>query len=480
MKPRVLIIEDEATLAAAIEGYLRRQGATTHIFAAAEAALGALVEVAPDVVLVDLHLPGMDGLAALQAIRAERPEAQVVVMTAYSSVPTAVAAIKAGAADYLTKPLDLEELWLVVQRACESQRVRGELAYLRERSGHSAPVESLLGRSPAMDTVRQRIQQVARADHSGDAGPTVLVSGETGTGKELVARAVHAAGPRAGGPFVEINCAAIPAALLEGELFGFEKGAYTDARASKPGLFEAADGGTLFLDEIAMLDPGLQAKLLRVIEDRTVRRLGALSGRRVDVRIVAATNRDLEVAAREGAFRQDLLYRLRVLTVDLPPLRARGDDVLLLADHFLTGIRQRYGLGEMGFSPTARQALRAYPWPGNVRELMNVIERAALLNPARTLEPEHLGLRVESASPVTIGPDGGVQVEFDRGGINLEAVERALIERALIHTRWNRTRAAELLGLTKETLRYRIEKFHLGPAADGGTAAGRPPVTTEG
>jgi DNA-binding NtrC family response regulator len=479
MKPRVLIIEDEATLAAAIDGFLRRQGATTHIFAAAEAALGALAEAAPDVVLVDLHLPGMDGLAALEAIRGERPETQVVVMTAYSSVPTAVAAIKAGAADYLTKPLDLEELWLVVQRACESQRVRGELAYLRERTGHSAPVESLRGRSPAMDAVRERIQQVARADHLGDAGPTVLVGGETGTGKELAARAIHAAGPRAGGPFVEINCAAIPAALLEGELFGFEKGAYTDARASKPGLFEAADGGTLFLDEIALLDPGLQAKLLRVIEDRTVRRLGALSGRRVDVRIVAATNRDLEGAVREGAFRQDLFYRLRVLTVDLPPLRARGDDVLLLAEHFLTGCRQRYGLGEMGFSPTARQAMQAYPWPGNVRELMNVIERAALLNPARTLEPEHLGLRVESASPVAIGPDGGVQVEFDRGAINLEAVERSLIERALIHTRWNRTRAAELLGLTKETLRYRIEKFQLGPGSEGGASSGRPPVPSE-
>jgi DNA-binding NtrC family response regulator len=478
MKPRVLIIEDEATLAAAIEGYLRRQGATTHTFAAAEAALGALAEVAPDVVLVDLHLPGMDGLAALETIRAERPETQVVVMTAFSSVPTAVAAIKAGAADYLTKPLDLEELWLVVQRACEAQRVRGELAYLRERTGHSAPVESLLGGSPAMDAVRQRIQQVARADQLGEAGPTVLVSGETGTGKELAARAIHATGPRAGGPFVDINCAAIPAALLEGELFGFEKGAYTDARVSKPGLFESADGGTLFLDEIALLDPGLQAKLLRVIEDRTVRRLGALASRRVDVRIVAATNRDLEGAVRDGTFRQDLLYRLRVLTVDLPPLRGRGDDVLLLAEHFLAKSRQRYGLGEVGFSPAARQALRAYAWPGNVRELINVIERAAILNPGRTLEAEHLGLSPESAAPVAIGPDGAVRVEFGRGGINLEAVERALIEQALAHTRWNRARAAELLGLTKETLRYRIEKYQLGPGPDSGASSGRPPVVS--
>jgi len=215
---------------------------------------------------------------------------------------------------------------------------------------------------------------------------------------------------------------------------------------------------------------------LRVIEDRTVRRLGALAGRRVDVRIVAATNRDLESAVRDGGFRQDLFYRLRVLTVDLPPLRGRGDDVLLLAEHFLAKTRQRYGLGEMGFSPGARQALRGYAWPGNVRELMNVVERATLLNPAQTLEPEHFGLRVESASPVAIGTDGAVQVDFDRGTINLEAVERALIERALAHTRWNRAKAAELLGLTKETLRYRIEKFQLGPGPVGGVSPGQPPV----
>ncbi len=476
MTPSVLIIEDEAALAGAIEGYLRRHGAAPRTFPAAEAALAALAEVAPDVALVDLHLPGMDGLAALQAIRSDRPETQVIVMTAFSTVPTALAAMKAGAIDYLTKPLDLEELWMVVQRACEAQRVRGELTYLRERTGHSAPVESLLGGSPAMDAVRHRIHQVARADRLGEAGPTVLVTGETGTGKELVARAIHAAGPRAGGPFVEINCAAIPAALLEGELFGFEKGAYTDARTSKPGLFEAADGGTLFLDEIALLDAGLQAKLLRVIEDRAIRRLGALSSRQVDVRIVAATNRDLEAAVRDGSFRQDLLYRLRVLTVDLPPLRARGEDVLLLAEHFLAECRRRYGLGDVALSPGARTALRGYPWPGNVRELMHVIERAALLSATRTLEAEQLGLSVDSVSPVAVAADGAVSVDFARGPINLEAVERALIERALTHTQWNRSRAAELLGLTKETLRYRIEKFHLSPDRGGENLAPGAPL----
>ena len=465
MAPTVLVIDDEPGLASAVQAYLERQGAVVRVFSAAEPALAALGEAAPDVALVDLHLPGMDGLAALTAIRRERPETLVILMTAYSSVSTAIEAMKGGAVDYLTKPLDLDELWLVIQRAWQTHRTRGELAYLRQRAGHSAPVDSLLGESAAMREVRQRILQVARADRLGDAGPTVLVTGETGTGKQLAARAIHAAGPRRDGPFVEINCAAIPAALLEGELFGFEKGAYTDARASKPGLFEAADAGTLFLDEICLLDLGLQAKLLKVIEDRAVRRLGALAPRRVDVRILAATNRDLEAAAREGAFRPDLLYRLRVLTADLPPLRGRERDITLLAEHFLDQLRNRYGLGEVRLSPGALRRLQAYAWPGNVRELANVIERAALLNPGPILESEHLGLGESQAAAVGIALDGRTDVDFGRGGIDLEAVERDLIEKALLHTGWNRSRAAELLGLTKETLRYRIEKFRLSPPA---------------
>jgi two-component system response regulator AtoC len=427
MPPRVLVIEDETTLAETIEAFLRRQGLVARALPSAEAGLAALSELAPDVALVDLHLPGTDGLAALDAIHRERPGTAVILMTAYSSVSSAVAAMKAGAVDYLTKPLDLWELWVVIQRAWELQRVRGELAYLRQRAGHAAPVESLLGASPTMAEVRSRILQVARADRPGEAGPTVLITGETGTGKELAGRAIHAAGPRAEGSVVEINCAAIPAALLEGELFGFEKGAYTDARAAKPGLFEAADRGSIFLDEVGLLDPAFQAKLLRVIEDRAVRRLGALSAHRVDVRVIAATNRGLEVAAREGAFRPDLLYRLRVLTVDLPPLRARGEDIRLLAEHFLAGERDRYGLGAVRFSAAALQALDGYSWPGNVRELNHAIERAALLNPGRTLEPEHFGLAsAATAVPVAMGSDGLVRADFARGAIDLESVASGL------------------------------------------------------
>ena len=457
----VMVIDDEAGLASAIETFLRRQGVDARSFGTAESGLAALGEFAPDVALIDLHLPGIGGLDALAVIQRERPETVVIVMTAYTSVEGAVAAMKQGAFDYVAKPLDLDELWLTIQRAWDAERTRGELAYLRQRAGHTAPVASLLGTHPAMDEIRQRILQVAAADRLGDAGPTVLVTGETGTGKELAARAIHAAGPRAGGPFIEINCAAIPATLLEGELFGFERGAYTDARTSKPGLFEAADGGTLLLDEIGLLDVALQAKLLKVIEDRAVRRLGALASRRVDVRIVAATNRDLEPALREGTFRADLLYRLRVLTVDMPPLRGRADDIWLLAQHTLERVRERYGLGETRWAPSARDALVSYPWPGNVRELIHVVERAALLYPGQALGAEILGLDVTRGAPVAVTRDG-VAVDFSRGPIELEAVERRLIEQALRYTGWHRARAAELLGLSRETLRYRIEKFRLG------------------
>jgi two-component system, NtrC family, response regulator AtoC len=456
-----MVIDDEAGLASAIETFLRRQGVDARSFGTAESGLAALGEFAPDVALIDLHLPGIGGLDALAVIQRERPETVVIVMTAYTSVEGAVAAMKQGAFDYVAKPLDLDELWLTIQRAWDAERTRGELAYLRQRAGHTAPVASLLGTHPAMEEIRQRILQVAAADRLGDAGPTVLVTGETGTGKELAARAIHAAGPRAGGPFIEINCAAIPATLLEGELLGFERGAYTDARTSKPGLFEAADGGTLLLDEIGLLDVALQAKLLKVIEDRAVRRLGALASRRVDVRIVAATNRDLEPALREGTFRADLLYRLRVLTVDMPPLRGRADDIWLLAQHTLERVRERYGLGETRWAPSARDALMSYPWPGNVRELIHVVERAALLYPDQALGAEILGLDVTRGAPVAVTRDG-VAVDFSRGPIELEAVERRLIEQALRYTGWHRARAAELLGLSRETLRYRIEKFRLG------------------
>ena len=462
MPPTVLIVDDETPLAAAIETYLSRQGLTAHAFDSAERALAALAELAPDIALVDIQLPGMDGLTALRAIRRERPETLVILMTAYSSVAGAIAALRGGAVDYLVKPIDLEELSVVIQRTWETYRVRSELSYLRQRAGHAAPVESLLGTSAAMAAVRRQLLQVAGADRLGDAGPTVLLTGETGTGKELAARAIHAAGPRAHGPFVELNCAAIPATLLEGELFGFEKGAYTDARQSKPGLVEAADGGTLFLDEIGLLDGSLQAKLLKVLEDGAVRRLGALRPRRVDVRILAAANQDLEAAVRDGSFRADLLYRLRVLTVSLPPLRGRVEDIELLCAEFLPDDTR--ALRTRRRSACARHAAGA-------RRVQLAGERARAAPRHRAGRAAARGRDHSAGAPWPDEPADAratvrsreVSVDFGRGPIDLEAVERELIARALSHAAWNRARAAELLGLTRETLRYRIEKYGLRP-----------------
>ena len=293
----------------------------------------------------------------------------------------------------------------------------------------------------------------------------MLIRGETGAGKEMVARAIHYESARAGGPFIEINCAAIPASLLEAELFGYEKGAYTDAKAGKPGLFEAADGGTLFLDEIGHMDPAMQVKLLKAIEEKSVRRVGALRTKTFNARIIAATNRDLEAAIAEGAFRADLYYRIHALAIDVPALRDRGDDILLLARHFLDRYARQWGIPPKTLPLDTAAALLAYRWPGNVRELAHMMERAVLQHAGPTVTAGQLGLTdATRPAPVAVDRDGSVQIDFSRGPIMLEDVERRLIVAALRAADWNRGRAAELLGISRETLRYRIEKFDLRPS----------------
>jgi DNA-binding NtrC family response regulator len=390
---------------------------------------------------------------------------EVVMMTAHGSVASAVTAMKNGAFDYLTKPLDLDEVRIVVEKALAQQRMQRELNYLKARAATSGHLAEILGQSPAIAMLRQQIARIAALESVEDGPPTVLVRGDTGAGKEMVARAIHFSSSRAKGPFVEINCAAIPATLLEAELFGHEKGAYTDARTAKPGLFESADGGTLFLDEIGHLDLGLQVKLLKVIEEKSVRRVGGLRMIAFNARIVAATNRNLEAAIAAEAFRPDLYYRIKAITLEVPPLRSRGADIILLAKHFLERSARRYGLPAKHLSPAAEDALRAYAWPGNVRELAHLIERAVLLHEGPTITADHLGLsRGAASAPVEVGPDG-VHVDFATGGIQLEAVERSLILEALRAAEWKRGRAAQLLGISKETLRYRMEKHQLHPPA---------------
>lgn len=465
MSPLILVVEDETILGDSICTYLEHHGYTATVARSGEEGIRLAEESSPDVAVVDIRLPGLDGLGVVRKLREVSAATEVVMMTAHASVASAVEAMKAGAFDYLTKPLDLDEVRVVVDKALAHQRMRRELSYLKAREETGGHTAEIVGDSPAIRLLRQQIDRIAALESPEGGAPTVLIRGETGAGKEMVARAIHYGSPRAKGPFVEINCAAIPSSLLEAELFGYEKGAYTDARTAKPGLFEAADGGTLFLDEIGHMELGLQVKLLKAIEEKSVRRVGGLRPKSFNARIVAATNRNLEAAIAEGSFRPDLYYRIKALTLEIPPLRLRGADIPLLARHFLDRFTRQYGLPAKRLTPEAEAALLAYSWPGNVRELAHLVERAILLHDGSTIAAEHLGLSAGTvAAPVQVGP-GGVRVDFSTGGIHLDEVERQLILEALQASSWNRGRAAQLLGISKETLRYRMEKYQLHPPA---------------
>ncbi len=465
MSPLILVVEDETILGDSICTYLEHHGYTAAVARSGEDGIRLAEESSPDVALVDIRLPGLDGLSVLRKLRDVSAGTEVVMMTAHASVASAVEAMKGGAFDYLTKPLDLDEVRVVVDKALAQQRMHRELSYLKAREETGNHTAESVGESPAIRLLRQQIDRTAVLESTGGGAPTVLICGETGSGKEMVARALHYGSPRAKGPFVEINCAAIPSSLLEAELFGYEKGAYTDARSAKPGLFEAADGGTLFLDEIGHMEVGLQVKLLKAIEEKSVRRVGGMRPKSFNARIVAATNRNLEAAIAEGNFRPDLYYRIKVLTLDIPPLRSRGTDIALLARHFLDRSTRQYGLPATHLTAEAEAALAAYSWPGNVRELAHLIERAILLHEGPQIATEHLGLSAgASVGLVQVGP-GGVKVDFSAGGIPLGEVERQLILEALQTSGWRRGRAAQLLGISKETLRYRMEKYQLHPPA---------------
>jgi DNA-binding NtrC family response regulator len=458
----VLIIEDEATLAKNLRTYLARAGFDVVVANTAEAGLAELERFKPDVVLMDFHLPGMNGIEALARLRETAPGMPVVMVTGHGTVELAVDAMKAGAYDFLTKPVPLAKLRILLERAMGDERQAQALSYYRRRDAAQGGLEALVGDSPPMLLLKQRIAQLLQAEQNlrDTDAPAVLITGETGTGKELVARALHYAGPRGEQPFVEINCAAIPAQLLESELFGHERGAFTDARERKLGLVETAAGGTLFLDEIGDLDLGLQAKLLKLLEEKTVRRLGGLRDQRVDVRIVAATHRSLEEQVRAERFRADLYFRLRIVELKVPPLRERGEDVLVLARRFLHDHAARYGRGRVTLSPAAEDLLRRHRWPGNVRELRNLMEQAVLLSTGEVLAAEDLHL-----SPVPVAGEVADALAPAGSGMRLEDAERGLLVSALQKTGYNVTQAARLLGITRDTLRYRMEKY--GLAAGG-------------
>ncbi|MBI4564193.1 MAG: sigma-54-dependent Fis family transcriptional regulator [Planctomycetes bacterium] len=452
MARNVLIVEDDKLIRWAIFQRLTDDGFEVREAVDHASAEAAIAQTPVDIALVDLVLPDVDGLTLLKRIQEKSPDAAVIIMTAHSSVDTAVQAMKLGAYDYLTKPFDLDELSLIVRRAAEVRALQREsserLREARERYG----LQNLVSASHKMREIDAMVRKIARSEAS-----TILLRGESGTGKDLIARAIHYESNRAAAPFMNITCTALPDTLLESELFGHEKGAFTDAKAQKKGLFELTDGGTIYLDEIGDMSPNLQAKLLRVLEDKCFRRVGGTSDIRVNVRVIAATNRNLERAIQERAFREDLYYRLNIIPMELPPLRDRPEDIPPLAALFLKQFGREFKRSFRGFTPEALDQLQRHSWPGNVRELRNVIERACLLAGADEIGTEDLLIRGAAPPPT----DETAPFKLPERGLVLEEVEKNLVLQALQRTDGNQTRAAELLGITRDQLRYRMEKFGL-------------------
>ncbi|HHW44598.1 response regulator [Desulfofundulus thermobenzoicus] len=446
MVPRILIIDDEEHLCWALERALQQEGYHVHTATSGVKGLELIREKQPNLVILDLKMPEMDGLEVLKKAREIQPRMPVIMLTAHGTIETAIEAMKMGAADYLTKPFDLDELKLVIKQNLRVSQLTTEVNFLRSELTRKY-TNMLVGNSPAIREVVSLIERVAASN------ATVLITGESGTGKEVTAVSIHQNSPRREGPFVAINCAALPEQLLESELFGHEKGAFTGATSRKLGRFELADRGTIFLDEIAEMPLPMQAKLLRVLQEMSFERIGGTETIRVDVRVIAATNRDLARAIEKGQFREDLYYRLNVFQIHMPPLRERKEDIPLLAEHFLQQFRPTYMVNKI--SPGAMELLSKYHWPGNIRELKNVIERAAIICQGEEILPDHLPK--ELLTPAREGSD--LVVRFPDQGISLEQLEKELIVKALEKSGGNQTRAAQLLGITRSALLYRAQKY---------------------
>jgi two-component system NtrC family response regulator len=445
---RVLVVDDEPAQLELVSGFLVKRGFEVVTADSGQAALACYRNQPVDAVLTDQKMPGLSGLELLEGIRRIDPEAAVIVMTAYGTIEDAVAAIRHGAADYLTKPVNLEELLHRLQQVRDRQRLVRENRELREALETRHRVDGIIGESGAMQEVLSIVRRVAPSD------ATVLIRGESGTGKELIAKAIHHASPRAAGPLVRVNSAALPETLLESELFGHEKGAFTGATATRRGRFELAHGGTLFLDEIGDLPLHLQVKLLRVLQEREIERVGSSRPLPVDVRLLAATHRNLEALVREGRFRDDLYYRINVVTVTLPPLRDRREDIPRLLEHFLAVYARRNGKTVRGLTREARDALLRYDYPGNVRELENLVERAVVLTRDDVIGLADLPLSLGTGDPEPAGDGGSLPAA-------VEGLERRMIREALARADGVQTRAAELLGISERVLRYKLRKLGL-------------------
>jgi len=449
-KTKVLIIDDEKLVRWSLQQKLSREGYDAESAPTGEEGLNLIREEGYDLVLLDLRLPGMDGAQVLREIKKLDREVAVVMLTADTGLSQAVECVRLGAHNYLTKPFEFDQVKVALEKAREDLKLRREVTRIRRQQRQKFGLENIVGQSAQIQALRDFITQIGESDAT-----TVLIEGENGTGKELAAQAIHYGSARASQPFMAINCSAIPDALIESELFGHERGAFTDAKATKKGLFELADGGTMLLDEIGDMKPALQAKLLRVLEAREFQRVGGTKPITVDVRVIAATNRNLEEAVERGEFRQDLYYRLKVISLRMPALREQREDIPLLARHYLQQFAEEYGRPTKQLTPEAAKVLQDNDWPGNVRELRNVIERLIILEHADEIRPEHLPAELR----LRIKPSGRSFIQLPPDGVALVDVERELVRQAMERAAGSQSQAAELLGIERDALRRRLIKY---------------------
>ena len=454
-RQRVLVVDDELNMRRVLEIMLHKMGHETRTASDGQEALALVQHESFDLVLTDLRMPKLDGIGLLDALRTQGIEVPVIILTAYGSVEGAVAAMKQGAYDYILRPFDVEAVERIITRALTAERTRRENRFLREEVERGW--EDFVGRSAAMQHIYELIRQVA------EGNTNVLITGETGTGKELAARAIHRASSRREALFVPINCAAIPADILESELFGHTRGAFTGAAQDRAGKFEAANGGTIFLDELTEMPLAMQAKLLRVLQEHEIERIGGNRRIHIDIRVIVATNRDARQAVTDGLLREDLFYRINVFTLDMPPLRSRRDDIPVLVDHFLAKHGAKLDQSQLSITQQALQALQAYAWPGNVRELENILERAIVLSHGAPLDVAHLPQEIVSPSPSELSQEVAFSLPPPAQPLPqaVENLEKAMIEQALTHTGGNKAKAARTLDISERTLWYKVKKYRL-------------------
>jgi two-component system response regulator AtoC len=455
MKLSLLIVDDDEVMRDTLSDVLKKKGYEVSVASSGNEALSAIRKNIVDLIVLDMRLPDLDGIEVLKRVKEFDTEILVIMMTAYSDVQTAVSAMKSGAYHYINKPFELEELTLLIEKGLETKSLINEVRRLRRQQKGDYQDIHIQGTSPQIQSVKELIAMISKTQKT-----SVLIQGESGTGKELAANAVHYSSKRSQRPLMKINCSAIPDSLLESELFGYEKGAFTDAKATKKGLFELADGGTVFLDEIGDMKPFLQSKILRFLETQSFMRVGGEREIKVDVRIIAATNKDLETLVSEGIFRKDLYYRLKVVVVEMPPLRERPEDILLLCNLFIEENNREHGKNVKGFASEAKQFMTQYHWPGNVRELRNVVERAMILSEHDLIDQEQLPFELRSNErPDWVTPNPN-PVEFTED-MSLDAVEKIHISHVLKKLEWNKSRAAKVLGVSRATLREKIRRYSL-------------------